>query len=215
MNNPTKLTRKTHNRLVEAIRTGCTLRCAAAGCSITYTTLKRWMIEARDPLNKKQRALRAHIKRVPAEAEQQALKNIQFAGSSEWRAAAWFLTNSIRGRYLKTARSLRPEMSISVADIARDLNDGDIPPEPTFRCCAYCGMEFEVTRRNQRFCNQQCRQLELGDIRSRGGVDLDHPDHSNGEVMSESEVLTGIVSHVPDDDGGGLTRGDRHNGDLV
>jgi hypothetical protein len=81
MNNPTKLTRKTHRNLVEALRTGCSLRCAAAGCGITYTTLKRWMKEAvADPANKRQRALRAHIKRVRAEAELAALRQIQLAG---------------------------------------------------------------------------------------------------------------------------------------
>jgi hypothetical protein len=48
---------------------------------------------------------------------------------SEWRAAAWFLTNSIRGRYLKSARATRPEVNISVADIARTLAEEGVLPD--------------------------------------------------------------------------------------
>jgi hypothetical protein len=84
------------------------------------------MKEARDPDNKKQRSLRAHLKRVRAEAEMQALRNIQAAGldPTQWRSSAFFLTNVIRGRYLNTARAMRPEINLTVADVARGLDQG-------------------------------------------------------------------------------------------
>jgi hypothetical protein len=82
-----------------------------------------------EPANKKQRALRAHIRRVRAEAEQTALRQIQLAGSTEWRAAAWFLTSSIRGKYLRSAKATRPEVNISVSDIARTLAEEGVLPD--------------------------------------------------------------------------------------
>jgi hypothetical protein len=137
-----------------------------------------------------------------------ALKNIQTASLSEWRAAAWFLTHSIQGRYLNSARATKPQWN--VADIARDL-DGDDPAHQSgrpieFRSCGYCGMEFEIMRRNQRFCSKECRYfgyLEQAYIRNRGGV--------SNRISGEMD-RGGLVGVVPgDDDGGGLMprNGDR------
>jgi hypothetical protein len=62
--------------------------------------------------------------RARAHAEIEALKQVQVASGEDWRAAAWFLTHSIQGRYLRTAREVhKPEINISVADIARDLDE--------------------------------------------------------------------------------------------
>jgi hypothetical protein len=142
-----------------------------------------------DPANKRQRALRAHIRRVRAEAEQAALRQIQLAGSSEWRAAAWFLTNSIRGKYLKTARATRPEVSISVADIASTLAEEGVLPD---------GHHQNGHHQNG---HHQNGHHQNGAIISNGETELTTADIS-GAVQIHRE---GIVSHH--DDGEGLVSG--------
>lgn len=121
-----KLTKVVHDHLVEAARTGCTLKVACASVSINYGTFCRWIQLGKNPDNKLECQLRDDIKRARAEAEQMALRNIQTAGldPANWRAAAWFLTNSIRGRYLNSAVKIhKPVTNITLADVAREMED--------------------------------------------------------------------------------------------
>ena len=121
----TKLTKALHDKLVEEVRTGCTLKVACAVVKVRYGTLARWCHEGKDENNVPQRKLRDDIHAARAEAEQTALRNIQTAGldPARWQANAWFLEHSIRGRYLKSAVATRPTTNITLSDIARDMEN--------------------------------------------------------------------------------------------
>jgi endogenous inhibitor of DNA gyrase (YacG/DUF329 family) len=200
-----KLNSEVHSKLVESASTGCTMKCCAEAVGINSGTLRRWLSLGKDPANQRHSALRTDILRARAFAEMEALKSIQLASTDpvHWRAAVWFLEHSIRGRWLKSATAIyKPEINVSMADIARDLNDDDQDGQIRFRSCSYCGMEFEVRkdRRKSRFCSKQCRQLDTLSIRNQGqlvGVELipaqddddDHDEHPNDEISN------GVLTH--------------------
>ena len=120
-----KLTKAVHDKLVETASSGCTIKACAELLGINPGTLRRWLSEGRNPDNKRQSALREDILRARARAEVEALKNIKLAGtdSDNWRASAWFLEHSIRGRYLRNAMKLRPITNITLSDVAREIGD--------------------------------------------------------------------------------------------
>jgi hypothetical protein len=40
-----------------------------------------------------------------------------------WAACAWVLQNVVRGKYLKSAQALKPQINLNMSDIARDLEE--------------------------------------------------------------------------------------------
>lgn len=126
---PTKLTRKMCQTLIRHIEVGCTYIVACGACGVSYTTFKRWMVEGRDPANKRQRAFRAAIKRAKHTLEVNCLTRIDLASiePKQWQAAAWLLQHRVGGAYLQSAKAIyKPEVSVTLSDIARDLEtNGD------------------------------------------------------------------------------------------
>lgn len=119
-----KLTKGVHDKLVELMSSGCPLSSAAAAIGIHPGSVRRWLFEGKDPVNRRQRALRLAIKKARAEAEIKALQNIQTAGLDEkhWQSNAWYLQNVVQKKYLKNARLInQPQVNVSMADIAREL----------------------------------------------------------------------------------------------
>jgi hypothetical protein len=128
MNNPTKLTKVVQDNLVEHVQAGCTLKVACGACGIDPGTLRRWMIEAKDPANKRQRTLRAALKKAKHTLEASCLRRINLASiePKNWTAAAWLLQHRVGGSYLKTAAAInKPQVSVTMADQARRLAEAE------------------------------------------------------------------------------------------
>ena len=124
----TKLTPAIHDRLVESAKTCCSYKTICHSAGVHPGSFGRWLFEGKDPANIRQRRLRMAIKRARAEAEIQALKNIQTAGldPARWQAAAWFLERCVRGRYERSAKEIyKPTMNVTMADIAQGLAEDD------------------------------------------------------------------------------------------
>lgn len=128
MNQPTKLTKAVHDNLVEHVRAGCTLKVACGATGIGVTTLRRWMQEANDPANRRQRALRAELKKAKHALEADCLKRINLASlePKHWTAAAWLLQHRVGGAYVKSAAAIhKPQVSLTLADAARLLDEAE------------------------------------------------------------------------------------------
>jgi hypothetical protein len=189
-----------------------------------------------DPENRRYRSFRIAVKRARAQLELSCLQRINLASIDKrhWAAAAWILKFVIGGKYLACARAMRPELSLSVSDIARTLDeshpelfpqngngDGEvvkqivsmsscltsdrisvgIRPQPIFKQCEYCEMEFPITGYRQKYCSVQCRLLEQawnnGEV--IGGVITVKSDHQEIE-NTESDHDEMMMGSVPDHD---------------
>uniref|UniRef100_A0A6M3JKW8 Putative DNA binding, helix-turn-helix domain containing protein n=1 Tax=viral metagenome TaxID=1070528 RepID=A0A6M3JKW8_9ZZZZ len=98
-----KLTDARVEAILNALRTGCTRRAAAAVGGISHTTLYDWMNN--DP------TLAATIERAEGEAEATFTAIVARAAPTSWQASAWWLE---RRKYQDYGRRDKVEMSIDL-----------------------------------------------------------------------------------------------------
>ena len=83
---------KMHQRLVDALVAGNTIRNACTMAGIGETTYYRWLDESdHAPEGHELREFREAVKRAQAEAIHRNVMIIQKAAPRQWQAAAWFL----------------------------------------------------------------------------------------------------------------------------
>ena len=98
MGRRTKLTPELQQRLVQALRVGCTHRTACQCAGITYSTFYDWLRRG-EAGNTRYTQFSHAIKRAEVEAMMRALAQINTAMATDWRAAAWLLERSYPHEY--------------------------------------------------------------------------------------------------------------------
>lgn len=130
---PTKLNRRLVQNVTQLIALGCSYKTTCDAVGITYTTWKRWIIEGRNPENKRQRAFRAALKRAKAENEIRCLTNIRDAAErpQHWTAAAWLLERVINPqRYGRQPIQVNANnANFTWAEVAKTISEDDIRGE--------------------------------------------------------------------------------------
>ena len=112
MSRPSKLTEKTLELLLKALRAGNDQKVACEVAGIGETTFYRWMEIAEQPNAKKEyREFRESVKQAIAGAEADAVIRIQQAATNgRWQAAAWWLERKHPDRWGRNDK-IRAEIS--------------------------------------------------------------------------------------------------------
>jgi hypothetical protein len=87
-----KLTPELHAQIVECVRSGNWLQTAAWQAGVTPHAVQHWMRRGRQEVEGRYREFFTAIQAAKAQAEAEALNDIQKMGKTDWRARAWFLS---------------------------------------------------------------------------------------------------------------------------
>jgi hypothetical protein len=103
---PTKLTAKAAERIVAAVRAGATRQVAAEVAGVARSTLQLWVAKGQGTrAPKAHRDLVEQLTAAVAQREVQAHAHIARAGTTDWRADAWYLAY-VRGYRLTSRHEL-------------------------------------------------------------------------------------------------------------
>ena len=99
MGRKSKLTTELTQKIVEAIKMGCTFKLACQYAGIDTSTFYLWMQSGREGKDKTKIDFFNSIKKAEAECAFSTLKKINEASTEDWRAGAWLLER--RHQYIK------------------------------------------------------------------------------------------------------------------
>jgi len=122
MGRPSKLTPKTQERIIGAIRVGATYALAAQYGGISYDTFNNWMIKGGNASRGKYFDFFNAVKSAEGDAAVKWLALIDKAAAETWQAAAWKLERRYPGDYGRTVQSVEHSGRIDV----RSLSDAEL-----------------------------------------------------------------------------------------
>ncbi len=99
MAKPSTLTPEVHDRIVEALRSGCYLETAAAYAGVPRATFYEWLRRGRAGDGDRFVRLADAIEKALADAELRDLLTIARASESQWQASAWRLERRYPEKY--------------------------------------------------------------------------------------------------------------------
>lgn len=104
MARPTKLTKETQERILQAVQAGNYLETAAQFAGIDGSTMRRWLQKGEgEGAPEPYRTFYTALKSARASAEVRSVALIQTAASNgTWQAAAWYLERSYPDRWGRT-----------------------------------------------------------------------------------------------------------------
>jgi len=116
MGRPSKLTPKTQERIIGAIRVGATYALAAQYGGVAYNTFNEWMKKGEAANRGAYREFYDAIKSAEGDAAVKWLALIDKAAAETWQAAAWKLERRYPSDYGRTVQSVEHsgEMLISL-----------------------------------------------------------------------------------------------------
>lgn len=88
---PSKFTKARKDRIIQAIKAGCTYELASDYAGITRKTLWEWLKKGEDPKNRAYVTFSNEIKKAEAEGAMVHLGNIEKAAQKDWKASAWMM----------------------------------------------------------------------------------------------------------------------------
>ena len=122
MGRPSKLTPKTQERIIGAIRVGATYALAAQYGGVAYNTFNEWMKKGEAAKRGAYREFYDAIKSAEGDAAVKWLALIDKAAAETWQAAAWKLERRYPGDYGRTVQSVEHSGRIDV----RSLSDAEL-----------------------------------------------------------------------------------------